>query len=194
LAEADAFHRRLRRARVRGADPLDIAPLFVPYLGDGERDDPRIRAGFVGLSQRHDRPAIAFAALEGVAFALHGVLSTLQDAGCQFDELRVSGGAAKHPLTSQIKSDVLDRVVVTLDGDTTAIGCALLAASGTGFKAEADHAISSVLSRAKRYRPSEWGRAIEAERAGWFKSVRPSAALHMPERESTPGIGQGAGA
>jgi xylulokinase len=187
VAEADRFHRRLRRARRRGADPLEIAPLFVPYLGDGERDDPRIRGGFVGLSQRHDRSAIAFATIEGVAFSLHRVLGTLQDAGCRFDELRVSGGAAMHPLTSQIKADVLDRLVVTLDGDTTAIGCALLAASGTEFKADVDHAIGSILNRARRYSPSEWARTIEAERAEWFTSVTTSAALRMPERTASSG-------
>jgi xylulokinase len=180
LAGAHRFHRRLGQPRFRGADPLEIAPLFAPYLGDGERDDPRMRGGLVGLSHRHDRPAIAFAALEGVAFALHDVLGALQGAGCRFDELRVSGGAARHPLTSQIKADVLGRVVVALDGDTTAIGCALLAASATGFGAEADRAIGSVLERANRYVPGEARHAIEAQRAAWFQSVKASEALHTP--------------
>lgn len=181
LEEADRFRRRWRRPRLRNADPLEIAPLFIPYLGDGERDDPTIRGGFLGLSQRHDRSAIAFAALEGVAFALRGVLAALQEAGCRFDELRVSGGAAKHPLSSQLKADVLDRIVITLDGDATAVGCALLAASGTGFKAEADRAIGSILSRATRYTPSEWGRTVEAERAAWFDVVHAAAAIRMPD-------------
>jgi xylulokinase len=181
IEDADRFRRRWRRPRLLHANPLEVAPIFIPFLGDGERDDPTIRGGFVGLSQRHDRSAIAFATLEGVAFALRGVLGSLQHAGCRFDELRVSGGAARYPLTSQLKADVLDRIVIALEGDTTAVGCALLAASGTGFKAEADRAIGSILSRATRYTPSEWGRVVEAERAAWFDSVRDADAVHMPK-------------
>jgi xylulokinase len=185
VEEAERFRRRWRRPRLARADPLEIAPLFIPFLGDGERDDPTMRGGFVGLSQRHDRSAIAFATLEGVAFALRGVLGSLRDAGCRFDELRVSGGAAKYPITSQLKADVLDRIVIALDGDTTAVGCALLAASGAGFKAEADRAIGSILSRATRFTPGTWGRTVEAERAEWFDSVRASSAVHMPRASGT---------
>jgi xylulokinase len=184
VEEAERFRRRWRRPRLARANPLEMAPLFIPFLGDGERNDPTIRGGFVGLSQRHDRSAIAFATLEGVAFALHAVLRTLQEAGCRFDELRVSGGAAKYPLTSQLKADVLDRIVLALNGDSTAVGCALMAAYGSGFKAEADRAIGSILSRATRFTPGEWGRTVELERAEWFNSVSTSGAVRMP-RPST---------
>ena len=44
-----------------GADGL----LFIPVLGDGERDDPMLRGAAVGLSIRHDRKAWARATLRG---------------------------------------------------------------------------------------------------------------------------------
>ena len=43
LEDAERFRRRLRRARRSPTDARELAPLFIPYLGDGERDDPSIR-------------------------------------------------------------------------------------------------------------------------------------------------------
>ncbi|MDP9224109.1 MAG: FGGY family carbohydrate kinase, partial [Actinomycetota bacterium] len=52
------------------SDPLSIAPLYLPYLGDGERDDPTARAALLWLSDRHSRAAIAYAIAEGVALGV----------------------------------------------------------------------------------------------------------------------------
>jgi sugar (pentulose or hexulose) kinase len=173
FAEAERFRRRRHRG-----DACEAAPLFVPYLGDGERDDPAIRGGLVGLSHRHDRAAIAFAAVEGVALALREVLSVLEP----YDELRVSGGAARHPLTSQIKADVLARPVVALAGDATAVGCALLAAGATGHGDVVEGALQATLARARRFTPGRARAPAEAERAAWFAAVKSSPALHAAVR------------
>src|SRR5207302_1616280 len=60
--DAERFRRRLRRGvggrGGRGGTPaVEAAPLFLPYLGDGERDDPTARAGLVGLPDRRDGAA-----------------------------------------------------------------------------------------------------------------------------------------
>jgi sugar (pentulose or hexulose) kinase len=180
-ADAERFDRRLSRARARSGHPSEAAPLFVPYLGDGERNDPAIRGALVGLSHRHDRPAIAYAVLEGVAFALRAALGALEAAGCRFDELRVSGGAARAAVGSRVKADVLGRPVTMLTEDTTAIGCALLAAVGTGHEREAREAVAAVLRRSRRYEPRRARDALQAARAAWFADVRESPALRVPD-------------
>ena len=46
-ADAERFRRRLRRLLTGAATPADAiaaAPLFLPFLADGERDDPWLRA------------------------------------------------------------------------------------------------------------------------------------------------------
>ena len=115
-ADAERFRRRLRRGvggrGARGAMPaVEAAPLFLPYLGDGERDDPTARAGFVGLSDRHDRAALAFAVIEGVALAVRSVLAVLEQAGSPLSELRTGGGGARIDLAGQLKADLLGRPV-----------------------------------------------------------------------------------
>ena len=142
---AGDFRRRLGRRRPL-PDPVELAPIFLPYLGDGDRDDPRLRGALLGLSGRHDVSAVAYAMLEGVALAAKSVLGALRKAGQPFDELRVSGGAARLALSAQLKADVLGVPVLQLAADSTAVGTGLLAAEATGNGATARASIKSLLS------------------------------------------------
>ena len=180
-ADAERFRRRLRRgAGGSGTRAVEAAPLFLPYLGDGERDDPTARAGFVGLSDRHDRAALAFAVIEGVALAVRSVLAVLEQAGSPLSELRTGGGGARIDLAGQLKADLLGRPVVHLDIDPAGFGAAMLAADAAGLSGEAGAAIATTVRRARRFAPSGSLSAFEGERAAWFDQVRPSAAVHSP--------------
>jgi len=189
-ADAERHRRRLSRGvRGRGAGgrgaraaipAVEAAPLFLPYLGDGERDDPTARAGFVGLSDRHDRAALAFAVIEGVALAVRSVLAVLEQAGSPLTELRTGGGGARIDLAGQLKADLLGRPVTHLDIDPAGFGAAMLAADAAGLSGEAGAAIAATLRRARRFVPSGSLSAFEGERAAWFDQVRPSAAVHSP--------------
>ncbi len=80
--ELEAGARRVRAELAQGRrDPRLAAPLFLPYLGDGERDDPALRAAFVGLSDRTRRDELAYAVLEGLAFAIAETVSVLRRGG-----------------------------------------------------------------------------------------------------------------
>ena len=62
----------------RAEDPRAVAPLFLPYLGDGERDDPTLRAAFIGLSDRHGRDELAYAAERFDSVEINGSFYSLQ--------------------------------------------------------------------------------------------------------------------
>jgi xylulokinase len=171
--EADALRFAQRRQRIVNA--RETAPLFLPYLGDGDRDDPNVRASFQGLSLRHDRPALAYSVLEGVAMGVRLTLEVLQQAGSPLDELRVSGGGARLSLLGQLKANVLNRDVLHLNADAAATGTAMLAASVTGWEQEAGRAIQAILNRARRFEPDDRWVEIEAERLGHFRRARETA-------------------
>jgi sugar (pentulose or hexulose) kinase len=173
---AAAFRARWRRSR-GSFDAREQAPLFLPYLGDGERVDPTLRAAFVGLSARDDTASLAYSVIEGVALAVADIIAVLKRAGCPLDELRSSGGGARHQLLAQIKADLLDVPVLRLQDDATAVGCALLAASAAGLGQEVEGAIEAVLRRAVRVEPDPWGVEVMAERSRWFEQVLPSPAI-----------------
>jgi xylulokinase len=121
-----------------GADGL----LLVPVLGDGERNDPALRGAITGLSLRHDRAAVARAAIEGVAFAIRQQLELLVTGGAQVTELRVSGGDARLGTWNQVKADVTGLVVRTYPGDAATSGVAMLAGLGVGIYRDPADAIA----------------------------------------------------
>ncbi len=143
-----------RSARLRQSDfeQLDretatVAPgsdglLFVPVLGDGERDDPALRGAAIGLSIRHDRASLARAAMEGVAFAIRAHVEALGRASTPATEMRVSGRPASLRTWNQIKADVLGIPVSRIAGDATTSGVAMLAGIGVGVYPDAESAIA----------------------------------------------------
>jgi xylulokinase len=183
-ADAARFSRRLRR-RFRGAvdaaDAVAAAPLFLPFLADGDRDDPHLRAGFVGLSDRHDRAALAFAVAEGLAMSVCSAVAALERAGTAVTELRVGGGGARIDLLGQLKADLLGRVVRHLRVDPAGFGAAMLGAGAAGLDDEARSATARIAAQARRFAPSPWGTGFWRPRAAWFGQVRSSAAVHEPQ-------------
>ena len=181
-ADAGRFRRRWRRrGSLHDREHREAAPLFLPYLADGDRDDAFVRGAFVGLSARHDRAALAYAVVEGVALAVRSSLIVLQEAGSPLEELRAGGGGARLPLVGQLKADVLGRPVLHLEGDAAAIGTAMLAGAEAGIGEDARRAISLAVGRARRFEPDAWGTEVAAVRAKWFDDVRAEAAIRMPE-------------
>jgi xylulokinase len=181
-AAARGVHDRLRDGSA--GDPTAAAPVFLPYLWDGERDDVRLRAAFVGLSDRHGRDELAYAVLEGVAFGVVETLAILVAAGSPCDELRVAGGGARLPALGAIKADALGVPVAHLDADTSPVGVALLAATAVGFEREAEAAIAAGLARAARFEPSARGREGMLARFAWWSDVRGAEAVRMPASDS----------
>jgi sugar (pentulose or hexulose) kinase len=176
-AAAATVHRRLRAGSA--ADPLDAAPLFLPYLGDGERDDVALRAAFVGLSDRHGHEELAYAVLEGVAFGVAETLAILVAAGSPCEELRVAGGGARLSALGALKADAVGAEVVHLEADAAPVGVALLGARASGYGAEAEAAIEAGLARARRFEPCARGREVLAERFAWWGAVRASSAVRV---------------
>jgi xylulokinase len=160
-------------------DPRMAAPLFLPYLGDGERDDPALRAAFIGVADRHGRDELAYAVLEGLAFAVCETVSVLTAAGAPLEELRVAGGGARVAALGQIKADALERPVRHLAHDSAPVGVALLAASRTGYAGEARAAAAANLGRARLFEPQPMSAAAIRARYDWFLDVRASEAVRL---------------
>ncbi len=176
-ADAERHVRAAANSPSARADPAEAAPLFLPYLGDGERDDASLRGALVGLSERHDRRALAFAIIEGVALAVAAVVEVLAGAGSPATELRVGGGGSRLPLAGQLKADVLGLPVRHLDVDPAGLGAAMLAARSAGL-GSADDAIAAVLARAQRYLPALEATRRERARLARFILARAGGAVH----------------
>ena len=111
--------------------------LFLPYLM-GERSpwwNPQARGAFVGLAMPHDKPQMARAVLEGVAFGLRQILDSLREHVPDIDALRLIGGGGKSRLWPQILADVFGLPIhmLELKGEATSWGAAVAAGVGAGI-------------------------------------------------------------
>jgi xylulokinase len=136
--------------------------LFAPYLA-GERTphaDPSARGAFVGLSNRHDRGALARAVLEGVAYGLRDSLELLRALGCRVDVGRVSGGGARSELWLEIVASVLGVPLQrTAVAEGAAFGAALLGGVAAGTFADAREAVEACVRVHDEIAPRpEWAR------------------------------------
>jgi xylulokinase len=140
--------------------------LFAPYLA-GERTphaDPDARGAFTGLSLRHDRGALARAALEGVAYGLRDSLELLGDLGVAADAGRVSGGGARSELWLKIVASVLGLPLERTETEAgAAYGAALLAGVRAGVFADAAEAVARCVRVRDRIEPDAgWAAAYDA--------------------------------
>ena len=123
-----------------GADGL----LFVPVLGDGERDDPALRGTATGLSLRHGRAAWATGDHGGGRVRHAGPARGARPG--PGTGRRAAGLRAGRPACArwdQIKADVLGVPVLRVPGDATAAGVAMLAGIGAGVYSGPDEAVTA---------------------------------------------------
>ncbi|WP_025992103.1 xylulokinase, partial [Burkholderia thailandensis] len=80
------------------------APLFLPYLS-GERtphNDANARGVFFGLASEHRAGDLAYAVMEGVAFAMADGYAALRRAGTTLDDASFIGGGSKSAFWAQL--------------------------------------------------------------------------------------------
>ncbi|MCL5985795.1 MAG: xylulokinase [Actinobacteria bacterium] len=135
------------------AQAAEIAPgserlVFLPYL-TGERTpypDPNARGVFFGLTNRHGKPHIARAVMEGVAFSLKDCMNLVLSMDIKIKKVMISGGGAKSGLWRQITADVLERNLVTLNTtEGPAFGVAILGFVGTKVYRDVPTACKSMI-------------------------------------------------
>jgi len=121
--------------------------ILLPFLeGAGFPEfHPAARGVLLGLSLGHTKAHFTRAILESIAYLVRADLEALQRLGVSPREVRLLGGAAKSPLWSQIKADVLGLPVSVLRGsDTAALGAAMIAAVGAGFFSNLPDAVAAM--------------------------------------------------
>ena len=162
-----------------GADGV----LALPVLADGERTDPDLRAVFAGLSLRHDRATLARATLEGVAYAIRAQLELIARGSAAVTELRVSGGDTRLATWNRIKADVTGLPVITIPGDASTAGVAMLAGLGIGVYRDPAEAIAQCVRPDPAIEPN---RSMRDVYAASFRAHVALAASPVARRPAGP--------
>lgn len=131
--------------------------IFLPYLY-GERsphNDPNARGVFFGLNSSTEKGDLIRAVMEGVAFGLKDLYTSV----CEFtelDEVYITGGGAKSNIWGQIISDILNTPLKILNiSEGPSFGAALIALVGSGICEDFESAKGKSVSVLKTITPSQ---------------------------------------
>lgn len=129
-----------------------IATTACPMQSDNWRQPP---LGFLGFDMNQPAPALgqlARAVMESGAFLAHRHLERLEAlSGVRHEVLQFTGGSSQGTLWPQIVADVTGcEVDVPVARETTALGCAMLAATGAGLFPALDDAVRTMASPIER--------------------------------------------
>jgi glycerol kinase len=119
--------------QVSSSEGVVVVPAFTglgaPYW------DMYARGAIFGLTRGTTSNHVVRATLESLAYQSRDVINAMEkDSGMPLQELRVDGGAVVNDLLMQFQADILGTVVTrTENGETTALGVALLAGLVSGI-------------------------------------------------------------
>ncbi|MBP6012521.1 MAG: hypothetical protein KBA31_09865 [Alphaproteobacteria bacterium] len=163
------------------APPASGGLLFLPYLNSAGTPhwNPEARAAFVGISQNHGRHHFARAVMEGVALEVQDMLTRFNHYGLRIGRIRVGGGAARSSLWTQIQANIYGQPVQRLkEGETTALGAAILAGVGAGVFSDIGEGVDAMVGIADTIEPQvdQTARYVElyAAYADAYRSLAPS--------------------
>jgi xylulokinase len=146
-----------------GSDGLILLPHFMG--ASSPEFNPNAKGTLFGLSLYHGQSHVIRAIVESVAYMLRRNVEMLEEVGVEVKEVRSTGGAARSHLWNQIKADVLQKMVLTVNTEeTAALGAALLAGLAAGTFLSLDKAVQSMVSVKERFSPSKVNQKIYDER------------------------------
>ncbi|MDL2323899.1 glycerol kinase GlpK [Ruminococcaceae bacterium OttesenSCG-928-A16] len=165
-AESEEF-----AAQVQDNGGVYVVPAFTG-LG-APHWDMYARGAIFGLTRGTGRNHIIRAALESIAYQTRDVLTAMQhDAGIEFAELRVDGGASANNLLMQFQADITGVTVRRpIIRETTALGAAYLAGLATHVWQGLDD-IKNQWTLDKLYAPQMPPQQAQKYCNGWEKAVQ----------------------
>lgn len=128
---------------------------YLPYLlGERTLGTPDSRGVFFGLTPRHRLGHLVRAIMEGVTYDLRQSLEIIKAKGVMIDEIRAIAGGARSPLWCQIKADIYQAPLLTLDNfEGGVVGGAILAGLGVGAYRDVADAVERVIRIDRKHIP-----------------------------------------
>jgi xylulokinase len=136
--------------------------------------DPLSRGAILGLSLSTTNAHLIKAMLDGVTFEMRLNLEWLEDAGIGINELRAIGGGAKSWIWLQLKANIFDMPVSSLNvSEAACLGAAILAGAGAGVYPSAQEAANRIVKVVHTFEPERAEADRYAEQFGKYKRIYP---------------------
>ncbi|MGI6714209.1 MAG: glycerol kinase GlpK [Bacilli bacterium] len=155
---------------IKDSEGVYFVPAFVG-LGTPYWDDD-VRGAIFGLTRATTKYHIVRATLEAIAYQSKDVIEVMRkEAQCDFQTLKVDGGATANNYLMQFQSDILSvQIQKPVILETTALGVAYLAGLATGFFQNVEH-IEKIHHYEKVFSPKMKEEEVKRRYAGWKKAI-----------------------
>lgn len=162
--------RELEEASLAGRDAYDllteqasrIAPgceglVMLPHLQGAMAPEanPQAKGVFYGFTLHHTKPHFIRSIMEAIACILKRNIDVLEQLGIGVNEIRCLGGGSRSRLWNQIKADMTQKPVLTMENEEAAcLGAAILAGKAVGMFRSLNEACEEMVSLKERFDPN----------------------------------------
>ena len=162
------------------SEPTGI--LVLPHFQGSHNPwmDARSRSAVLGMTWHTTRGAFLRALLEGMTYELRANIEGLREAGSEFGVLRNTGGGSRSSAWCQIKADILNLPIETVDiPEAGCLAAAILAGVGTGVYPSFVEPQKRFVHPAARYEPNPAVALRYNELFDTYKQVYPAVSPIM---------------
>ncbi len=150
---------------------------FLPHVGGSGTPyiDSTLGGAFLGLTVATTRGDCYKAVLEGICYEMQYNAELLQSCGLPVNEVTAVGGSTKSSMLMQIKADIMNCPVHTLEvNETGTVGLALLCAYALGDISDIASAAQKSARRSKTFYPDKARAEFYAERMQQYRRIYPA--------------------
>jgi xylulokinase len=182
-------HAEAEEAQVSGLDVYDIllgkagswpSDVFVlPHFTVTGTPwfDSEARGAIVGLTLGTTKSEVIQGLLDGITFEMRLNLERMESAGVRIEELRGIGGGAKSRTWMQLKANVFNRPVSSLNvSEAACLGAAMLAGKAVGVYASLEEASATLAQPRERFEPEPRAAAAYEEHYALYRDLYPTLA------------------
>lgn len=153
-----------------GSDGL----VMLPHLAGSNAPDVNAKAKGVwfGFTLQHTRAHFMRAVMESLGYIVRRNIDALADMGIQVKEIRSLGGGSKSKVWNQIKSDINQIPLETVNSvEAASLGAAILAGKAVGVFADIQTAVSNMVQVKDRAQPNLEQKAVYDQGYAMYKKL-----------------------
>lgn len=142
-----------------GSDGL----MMLPHLAGSLAPDVNAKAKGVwfGFTLQHERAHFMRALMESLGYILKRNIEALRNMGIEVNEIRSLGGGSKSTVWNQIKADINQVTLETVQTKEAAtLGAAILAGTAVGFFENVESAVENMVKVKERIAPDSTNRVV----------------------------------
>ena len=131
-----------------------------------------LRAALIGMTLATSPIDVVKAFMESIAYDTHYLLSMLREGGARIEMLRGVGGGIRSEWWTQLRADLFETFIETVDQpELGTLGAALLAGKAVGLWDDLEEKAGEFTRASKRYNPNPKRATLYAERMEFYRNL-----------------------